>query len=250
MKYSLYAPVFFVVLLLITAAQAQDRVVVVPLGSKKEINPIGDATPADVVEGKTFSNSSAAGLIGTRSPGIPAATGQTLCYDASGNPIDCAGTGQDGNLLKGAAVTTRFVDNGEGTVTDKLTGLIWLQNSTCAAFFSGDSTGQNARPWQDALDAANQLSSGYCDLGDGSTAGEWRLPNASELRSLIDYSRTGPALPAGHPFVGIDGLFNSWSSTSHAGNTGMAWLVYFFDGASGISNKSGSFNVLAVRSGQ
>ena len=55
-------------------------------------------------------------------------TGQFLCYDNEGNVIDCAGTGQDGDLQMGrASPDPRFTDNGDGTVTDNLTGLIWLQ---------------------------------------------------------------------------------------------------------------------------
>ena len=58
-------------------------------------------------------------------------TGQTQCYDASA-AIDCAGTGQDGAFQKGVAwPNPRFTDNSNGTVTDNLTGLIWLKNANC-----------------------------------------------------------------------------------------------------------------------
>ena len=59
--------------------------------------------------------------------------------------------------------------------------------------------------WQEALDAANTLASGSCGLSDGSMAGDWRLPNVNELRSLIDWGNFSPALPAGHPFSGVPG---------------------------------------------
>ena len=50
-------------------------------------------------------------------------TGQTTCY----------ATGDDGDLEKGVAwPNPRFTDNGNGTVTDNLTGLIWLKNANCA----------------------------------------------------------------------------------------------------------------------
>src|SRR5256886_17017803 len=51
------------------------------------------------------------------------ATGQTTCWDSNGNAISCAGTGQDGELRKGAPLA--YVDNGDGTVTDVNTGLVW-----------------------------------------------------------------------------------------------------------------------------
>jgi len=52
-------------------------------------------------------------------------TGQTICYDTSGNVISCAGTGQDGEIQAGVAwPEPRFADNGDGTITDNLTGLM------------------------------------------------------------------------------------------------------------------------------
>jgi hypothetical protein len=69
-------------------------------------------------------------------------TGQTGCWDASGNPVSCTGTGQDGEKLKGVALLSpRFTDNSNGTVTDNLTGLIWLKNANCF----------NTRTWIQAL---------------------------------------------------------------------------------------------------
>ncbi|MEJ2240301.1 MAG: hypothetical protein P8X82_18580, partial [Gemmatimonadales bacterium] len=68
-------------------------------------------------------------------------TGQTRCWDDSGSAISCAGTGQDGEYQTGVTVDPRFADNGDGTVTDNLTGLIWLQNADCFWI----------RNWTDAL---------------------------------------------------------------------------------------------------
>ena len=74
----------------------------------------------------------------------------------------------------------RFTDNGNGTVTDNLTGLIWLKNASC----------YGQMPWTNALNVANALASGSCGLTDGSIAGAWRLPNVREMQSLIDYGRS------------------------------------------------------------
>ena len=90
-------------------------------------------------------------------PAPVAATGQTECFDVDG-PVDCVGTGQDGEYQIGITVTPRFVDNGDGTVTDNLTGLIWLQDSNCWAL----------RNWTAALSEANSLAEGSCELTDGS----------------------------------------------------------------------------------
>ena len=49
-------------------------------------------------------------------------TGQTKCYDTGGTEIPCAGTGQDGAY---SINPMSYTDNGNGTVTDNNTGLIW-----------------------------------------------------------------------------------------------------------------------------
>ena len=64
--------------------------------------------------------------------GWVAITGQTLCYDSLGDDVSCAGTGQDGQLRPGVAwPNPRFTDNNNGTVTDNLTGLMWLKDANC-----------------------------------------------------------------------------------------------------------------------
>ena len=55
-------------------------------------------------------------------------TGQTTCWDNSGNQIPCAGTGQDGEIKAGEPwPEPRFTDNGDETMTDNLTGLMWTK---------------------------------------------------------------------------------------------------------------------------
>lgn len=256
MKNFVHVLVFCSVLLFAGVTLAQIKAVVIPLGGNK--GAVGDATAQDVVEGKTFSSESGTGLTGTRSPGIVPKTGQTLCYDpaCATNPcseIGCAGTGQDGEVQKGVAVTPRFTDNGDGTVTDHLTGLIWLREGKCGTFFSGDGYVLNNRPWGAALEAANSLASGYCGLSDGSAAGDWRLPNLRELQSLVDYSRFNPSLPDGHPFLNTESSTSSyyWSSTTYADYTYGAWLVGFYGGNIDVSGYKGlSYYVRPVCGGQ
>ena len=108
------------------------------------------------------------------------ATGQTKCYDVWGQDVPAEGSGQDGELQMGVpAPQPRYVDNQDGTVTDQLTGLSWLRDAS--AFGSME--------WARAIDVCNKLHDGQAGLGDGSAAGDWRLPNIHELRSLIDYSQ-------------------------------------------------------------
>jgi len=156
-------------------------------------------------------------------------TGQTTVY----------ATGDDGALQKGVAwPTPRFTDNGNGTVTDNLTGLIWTKNAN--AF--------GTRTWVQALSDANGLHDGIAGLTDGSKAGDWRLPNVQELQSLVDYGRSAPSLPAGHQFTGVQVAYY-WSSTTFVQTTGSTWTVFFNGGGVYPSEKSSIYYVWCVRGG-
>ena len=83
--------------------------------------------------------------------------------------------------------------------------------------------------WSAALTFANQLASGSCGLTDGSTAGQWRMPNVNELESLVDISRSNPALSAGNPFTNVANSY--WSSSSYQASLGTsAMVIRFTDG--------------------
>jgi hypothetical protein len=158
-------------------------------------------------------------------------TGQKTCYDEAGAQLEsCAGTGQDGELQMGIAATEpRFHDNGNGTVTDTLTGLVWLKNAMCF----------QQKSWLDALAISNALGSGQCGLTDNSVAGDWRLPNVLELESLIDISKYDPlyaALPADHPFINVRPS-GYWTSTTNAFHPIRARYVWMPSGAVNGSDK-------------
>jgi hypothetical protein len=224
----------------------------------KDKLPVPDNTNGanadNVFSGKTFWGLRTDGTwglkTGTYTPALTKRvnkTGQTKCWNIDGTEIDCTGTGQDGEYQYGidpaiapnigyntpAFTGTRFIDNVNGSVTDTLNALIWTKNANCF----GTPT------WADALAQCNSLASGACGLTDGSTAGQWRLPNLNELHSL------GPTWPAGSPF--INETYHYWASTS-AGPSwpNMAWNVYFPTGAIGNSNKDNNHYVRCVRGGQ
>jgi hypothetical protein len=139
-------------------------------------------------------------------PAPVARTGQTTCYADNNTLTDCtnlAAYGQDGDLQMGVPwPDPRFTDNGDGTVTDNLTGLMWSKD---ANLDNGTMT------WNDAIDYANNLSLGSAGCGNNHT--DWRLPNIKELLSMIDYGNYNFVLPSGHPFSNVqDGYY--WSSTS------------------------------------
>src|SRR5713226_567436 len=84
--------------------------------------------------------------------------------------------------------TKRYVDCGNGTVTDTATGLIWLKQTNCFP----------AAAWDDAKKMAAGLKSGDCGLADGSSAGDWRLPTIAEweatMKNAKDLKCSGPIL--------------------------------------------------------
>ena len=165
-----------------------------------------------------------------RTGGVPK-TGQTTSY----------ATGDDGGLQKGVTwPSPRFTDNSDGTVTDNLTGLIWLKNANPAAQLN----------WVAALGYCDALSHGdVAGLTDGSSDGDWRLPNVRELQSLIDHGRYSPALPVGHPFTGVQSDFY-WSGTTYRHETDYACYVYVLNGTMAHHAKSNTNYVWPVRGGQ
>jgi hypothetical protein len=177
-------------------------------------------------------------------------TGQFECWDTAGNPRPCAGTGEDGEFQAGVDwPTPRFTDNGDGTVTDNLTGLIWLKDANCPAGF---------KEWQDALNwvaSLNTTSIACADYTAG-TFTDWRLPNIRELWSLVEHSHVAPALPLDHPFLNVQASqagqpSSYWSSSSLVPlDPGAAWYVDMFFGNDNVFFKNTFYYVWPVRGGQ
>ena len=164
-------------------------------------------------------------------------TGQDTCYDEDGVLIDCTGTGQDGDLQEGAGwPSPRFTDNGNGTIADNLTGLIWLKDTNCLGVNYPAQVPQGRGNWQTVLAAVTGINDGtYGDCSAGRT--DWRLPNRKEIQSLLDYSNTSPSIPSGHPFSNVLSVtpLHFWTSTSSGytvddPNFRYAWYVSLYDG--------------------
>ena len=194
-------------------------------------------------------------LVGVRAPVPRTWQTPTMPFDAP--------DGSDGALQKGVAwPSPRFTDNNNGTVTDNLTGLIWLKNANCTDTVGGinksSGTFIGALGWNDALTWSNNLGAGNCGLTDGSTAGQWRLPNVRELQSLVHYGFSFPALSntagtgqwvEGDPFTNPQSV-NYWSSTTHMWYTGIAWDVTPYYGGVDVGSKTNPYYVWPVRGGQ
>jgi len=180
----------------------------------------------------------------------PLRTGQTLCYDEAGAVIACAGSGQDGTALKGA--TRSFTDNGNGTITDNKTGLMWEKLSNDGTVHDED----KAYTWLTAVTSKiATLNSG------GGFAGhtDWRVPNVSELLTLVSYGAVNTATysafktacPASCTVLTCSCTQQAdyWSSTTYGYVTWYAWIVYFGGGTTDGANKTGLHYVRAVRAG-
>jgi hypothetical protein len=151
-------------------------------------------------------------------PAHVAKTGQTTSYR----------TGDDGDYQLGvASPSPRFRDNGDGTVRDGLTGLMWAKDANMAG----------AMKWYAAIDYANDLSLGEGKGGKPRT--DWRLPNRNELLSLVDVSKYNPAIPSSgeYYFKNVEVEDDSyWTSTQAVANHicgpdfCYAWVVNMYNG--------------------
>jgi hypothetical protein len=177
-------------------------------------------------------------------------TGQTKCYNAAGTEIACAGTGQDGAY---SINPMSFTDNGNGTVTDNNTGLVWQK---CSMGQNNDASCSGTANYYNWYQASGTYDASYNPstisvCGSLSLAGTgWRLPSKKELVGIVDYSipYPGPTIPQTlFPNTASSGY---WSSTTGASSTSDAWLVDFYDGYVVYINKGATFYVRCVRGGQ
>src|SRR6266516_3750266 len=178
------------------------------------------------------------------------ATGQMTCWDTNGNVMPCAGTGQDGDLRKGAPLS--YTDNGNGTVTDNNTGLVWEKLSMDGSVHDVSTT----YPW------ANAFAQHVATLNGTSFAGhtDWRVPNVKELESIHNWQNFSPAVsPAfnnncrsGCTVLTCSCTASSsgyWSSTTAASNPSTAGVLDTGGGGVCLDSKSVLDNVRGVRGG-
>ena len=116
----------------------------------------------------------------------------------------------------GASAQERFYVTGaagQQTVLDRATGIMWAKEY------------ETSKTWKDAM--------AYCEALDYGGYTDWRLPNVTELGSLVDVGQSNPA----STFPDMPDYY-FWSSSSDVGSTGSAWFVGFFDGYVYSSNKA------------
>jgi hypothetical protein len=142
--------------------------------------------------------------------------------------------------------SNRYVDCGNGTVTDTVTGLVWLKNAECFGELTYSAAGE----------AAAGLAAGQCGLTDGSSPGDWRLPTLAEWQATVARALalncrafvpggippsltndpgtgclgTGPTSFTGVQFVNPDSVY--WTSNANESNPVLAFVVGLSSGFS------------------
>lgn len=147
-------------------------------------------------------------------------------------------------LFASPAFAAPFTDNLDGTVTDDATGLIWDKCSWGQSNDTDCSTGSaSTHTWAEALDVAVTANAASYKGHD-----DWRLPNRTELESLVDLSTSDPAIDT-DAFPNTPSNWH-WTSTTYALVPADAWLVSFNTGLTRADSKADTNLVRLVRSGQ
>ena len=123
----------------------------------------------------------------------------------------------------------QYTDNGDGTVTDTSTGLMWQQ-----------ATSSSPKSWEEALP--------YCTTLNLGNHTDWRLPTIKELRSLSDYTRYSPTINTTFFPDTLSSYY--WSSTTDSFSKFGAWSLGLYNGDDSKDFKDDSHYVRAVRGGQ
>jgi hypothetical protein len=110
-----------------------------------------------------------------------------------------------------------FVDNGNSTVTDTRNALVWQKNVPTT--FAGCS-------WMSGAACTWDEAKAYCgNIGSSLPGSGWRLPTYAELESIVDFTRTNPAIdPTTFPNTPVP-LY--WTASPLAGSSGYAWAIHF-----------------------
>jgi Protein of unknown function (DUF1566) len=181
---------------------------------------------------------------------VKGTSGGTIQLQATGMYVPYL-PGDDGSLQTGVPLTyPRWIDNGNGTLADTMTGLTWLKQADCIR-----------QTWSGGIAAVNMLASGQCGLSDGSVPGNWRMPYREEMLSLSDRMETNHAdffnqsytwkasqtLDQAPIFSNVVPSEYYWTSTTNAADTSEAWTIFSCDfGVYDISNVQAGYT-LAVR---
>ena len=132
-------------------------------------------------------------------------------------------------LVPLSAIASQFTVNGDGTVSDNSTGLMWQQEDDSVF-----------RTWEKAIS--------YCEnlVLPPSKYSDWRLPDIKELRTIVAKGKYNPSIDS-KAFPNTKSS-NYWSSREV--NNALAWYMSFYDGAENNDFKITEFYVRCVRGGK
>lgn len=126
----------------------------------------------------------------------------------------------------------RFKSNGDGTVTDGRTGLMWVKDGKSVGCNNGERL-----DWKSAIKFCKELAfAGHKD---------WRLPNANELQTIIDYGKYSPAINTDFTNTVNSGYWTDTPCLTVPGT--YAWYVYFGNGSVETSYQFNTNYVRPVR---
>ncbi|MBP7829619.1 MAG: DUF1566 domain-containing protein [Kiritimatiellae bacterium] len=244
---------------------------------------VGNATPAQVLNGATFSTAAGSGLVGTM-PNIgaqnvtPGATARSISAGyhngsgtVEGDPDLVAGNIRTGFVIFGVSGSFRGIAGG----TNEYDAGVPKTGQTIAYAAGDDGALERGVPWpnprftvlpntncvMDNLTGltwardANQFSriswglaiTNCNDLSYGGYS-DWRLPTVRELHSLVDFGQFTPSLPPDHPFNNVQ-MDYYWTSTTCADLSPWAWIVRFDLGYVYDDLKTITYFVWPVRGG-
>lgn len=140
-----------------------------------------------------------------------------------------------------ALAAKTYSSNGDGTVTDPTTGLIWMRCSVGQTWNGSTCTGTASTY---TFDQASALTGKLTFAGQG----DWRVPNVRELNTIVDRSVANPAIDT----VAFPNSASSeyWTGSTRADTSDYAWYIDLYSGISSLKSRSSSFFVRLVRGGQ
>jgi len=149
----------------------------------------------------------------------------------------CLDSGGLEHVNKYSDQASRFHDNGDGTITDFATGLMWQKGY--AAVGNAEKATHTFK-WREAR--------AFCEESDYAGFKDWRLPNINELISIVDYTKTNPAIY--DVFENEMKRQRFFSSTPGGGRSLNPYYVYGPNGAIGISGTMASIRLVRTRDNQ
>lgn len=147
------------------------------------------------------------------------------------------------DFIPASTPDSQLIDNGDGTITDSKTGLIWKKCFEGVSGASCETGSPNSFTWQAALQQPEIVNS------EGGFAGStgWRLPDINELGSIVEEQCFDPAINLIR-FPNTPSL-NVWSGSPFAGDSNKAWYVNFSNGHSMFYTRADNYAVRLVRGG-